>query len=57
MMLLRARTLAMGYSGARPEVAETIVALLNAGLRRWCRSTARSAQAATWHHSRTARCR
>jgi histidine ammonia-lyase len=30
MMLLRARTLAMGYSGTRPEVAETIVALLNA---------------------------
>jgi histidine ammonia-lyase len=32
MMLLRARTLAMGYSGARPVVAETIVAMLNAGL-------------------------
>src|SRR5213082_1108662 len=32
MMLLRARTLAMGCSGARPEVAEAIVALLNAGL-------------------------
>jgi histidine ammonia-lyase len=32
MMLLRARTLAMGYSGARPEVADAIVALLNAGL-------------------------
>jgi histidine ammonia-lyase len=32
MMLLRARTLAMGYSGARPEVAETILSLLNAGL-------------------------
>jgi histidine ammonia-lyase len=32
MMLLRARTLAMGYSGARPVVAETIAALLNAGL-------------------------
>ena len=32
MMLLRARTLAMGYSGARPVVAERIVALLNAGL-------------------------
>src|SRR5215203_1869342 len=32
MMLLRARTLAMGYSGARPEIAETILALLNAGL-------------------------
>ena len=32
MMLLRARTLAMGCSGARPVVAETIVAMLNAGL-------------------------
>jgi histidine ammonia-lyase len=32
MMLLRARTLTMGYSGARPEVAERIVDLLNARL-------------------------
>src|SRR4051794_24781337 len=32
MMLLRARTLAMGRSGARPVVAEAILALLNAGL-------------------------
>ncbi len=32
MMLLRARTLGMGWSGTRPVVAETIVALLNAGL-------------------------
>ncbi len=32
MMLLRARTLAMGYSGARPLVAQTILALLNAGI-------------------------
>src|SRR5205823_3648402 len=32
MMLLRARTLAMGWSGTRPVVAETIVALLNGGL-------------------------
>ena len=32
MMLLRARTLAMGYSGARPEIAETMLALLNAGV-------------------------
>ena len=31
MMLLRARTLAMGRSGARPVVAETILKLLNAG--------------------------
>jgi histidine ammonia-lyase len=32
MMLLRARSLAMGWSGARPVVAETILALLNGGL-------------------------
>jgi histidine ammonia-lyase len=32
MMLLRARTLAMGYSGARPLVAERILDLLNAGI-------------------------
>ena len=32
LMLLRARTLAMGRSGTRPEVAETILALLNAGI-------------------------
>jgi histidine ammonia-lyase len=32
MMLLRARTLAMGFSGVRPVVVETILALLNAGI-------------------------
>ncbi len=32
MMLLRGRSLAMGYSGARPEVAEFILRLLNAGI-------------------------
>jgi histidine ammonia-lyase len=32
MMVLRARSLAMGYSGARPEVAEAIVGMLNAGV-------------------------
>ena len=32
MMLLRARTLAMGRSGARPVVAETMLALLDAGV-------------------------
>ena len=32
MMLLRARTLAMGRSGARPLVADAMLALLNAGL-------------------------
>src|SRR5947207_9749357 len=32
MMLLPARSLAMGYSGARPEVGDAIVALLNARL-------------------------
>src|SRR5262245_8558396 len=32
MMLLRARTLAMGFSGVRTEVVETILALLHAGI-------------------------
>jgi histidine ammonia-lyase len=32
MILLRARTLACGYSGARPLVAEALLGLLNAGL-------------------------
>ncbi len=32
MMFLRARTLALGYSGARPVVAEGLVRLLNAGV-------------------------
>ena len=32
MMLLRARSLAMGYSGARPEIAEAILDVLNAGI-------------------------
>jgi histidine ammonia-lyase len=32
MMLLRANVLAKGYSGARPVLADTLVAMLNAGL-------------------------
>jgi histidine ammonia-lyase len=32
MMLLRARTLALGHSGARPEVAQAMVELLNADI-------------------------
>jgi histidine ammonia-lyase len=32
MMLLRARSLALGYSGARPVLAETILQILNAGI-------------------------
>src|SRR5262245_5753170 len=32
MVFLRARSLALGFSGARPEVAETMLALLNAGI-------------------------
>jgi histidine ammonia-lyase len=32
MMLLRARTLAMGYSGARPEVVTQLIDVLNAGI-------------------------
>jgi histidine ammonia-lyase len=32
MMLLRARTLSMGFSGVRPAVAEALIAVLNAGI-------------------------
>jgi histidine ammonia-lyase len=32
MMVLRARTLATGYCGARPELCDALVALLNAGI-------------------------
>ena len=32
MLLLRARTLAMGYSGVRPVVAQSLLDLLNAGI-------------------------
>ena len=32
MMLLRARTLSMGFSGVRPAVAEALIAALNAGI-------------------------
>ena len=32
MLLLRLRTLAMGYSGVRPELAQAIAGLLNAGI-------------------------
>ncbi len=32
MTLLRARTLSMGYSGVRPVVVETLLAMLNAGI-------------------------
>jgi histidine ammonia-lyase len=32
MMVIRAKTLAAGYSGVRPELVETLVAALNAGL-------------------------
>jgi histidine ammonia-lyase len=32
MLLLRARSLAMGYSGARPAVADTMLEVLNAGI-------------------------
>ncbi|MEV6924149.1 histidine ammonia-lyase [Dactylosporangium sp. NPDC051485] len=35
MMLLRIRSLAMGRSGVRPEVAQALVELLNAGITPW----------------------
>src|SRR5579884_1652077 len=32
MMLLRARTLALGYSGVRPQLVKSLIAVLNTGL-------------------------
>ncbi len=56
MMLLRARTLAMGCSGARPRAGrDDARAAQRRGHARSCRSTARSARAATSRRWRTAR--
>jgi histidine ammonia-lyase len=49
VMLLRANVLLRPTSGVRPELVEALVALLNAGVVRWCRSRAASGRAATWH--------
>ena len=58
LLLLRARSLAMGYSGARPEIVELQLALLDrTASRPSCASTARSAPAATSRRSATARSR
>ena len=54
MLLLRARTLAMGYSGARPAVVEAMLGLLNAGIVPAVPSTAPWGPAATSPRSRTA---
>ena len=54
MMFLRARSLAMGRSGARPIVADTMLALLAAGPTPWSRSTARSGRAVISLRSLTA---
>src|SRR5439155_26508432 len=35
MVLLRVRSLARGYSGVRPELAEALLGLLNAGITPW----------------------
>ena len=56
MMLLRARTLAMGCSGARPLLGRDACSRCSTpASRRSCPSTARSARAATSRRSRTAR--
>ena len=55
MMLLRARTLAMGCSGARPVVASTDPLSCSVpGSRRWFPSTGRWGRAVTWRRLRTA---
>ena len=57
MMLLRLATLATGRTGVRPETAHAYAAMLNAGSRPSCASTARSAAPATSPRSPTARWR
>ena len=57
ILLLRARTLAAGYSGVRAALPERLLELLAAGLCRSCRRRARWAPPATWRSSRTWRSR
>src|ERR1700748_1788591 len=59
MMVLRARSLSMGYSGVRPLVAEGIVGLLNGSLTSVAPSPSagRSGPVGTWRRSLTRRCR
>ena len=56
-MLLRLTTLASGRTGVRPETAETLAALLNAGITPVVASTARWVARATSRRSPTARWR
>ena len=56
-MLLRANTLAKGYSGARVETIELLVGVLEAGIVPRVPSRARSGRAATSLHWRISRCR
>ena len=57
MMLLRANVIAKGYSGARPEIVELLVGMLNAGLYPPCRSREAWARAVTSRRSRISRSR
>jgi len=41
LTLMRLKTLATGHTGVRPVVAETMAAMLNAGITRPCASTVR----------------
>ena len=55
MLLLRARSLAMARSGARPSSSTCSWRCSTPASRRSCASTARSVRAATWRRSPTAR--
>lgn len=54
LMFLRLKTVASGHTGVRPEVAQTMADLLNAGITPSSTSSARSAAPATSPRSRTA---
>ncbi len=50
-MLLRANSLARGYSGIRPELVQSILDMLNAGITPWCRNSAQWEPAGTLRRS------
>ena len=57
IMLLRANVLLRPTSGVRPDLVEALLAMLNAGVIRWCRSRAASGPAETSPRSATSRSR
>ena len=57
ILVLKAASLARGFSGVRPVVVEKLLQLVDAGILPSCRARARSARRATSRRSRTSRSR